>query len=227
MLTPASLACPPAVWVPEPMVAVATGQTATLACLVNENASNQQVYWLDSKGVVIVNNSGSVTPSISRQDGSVEGSSERRVQKYTINKGPIFISALNSRENERTVSSFGGEEGTMLRRQVHGVSLDRGTGGASVIASSIVITPALAYRNKEMLMAVNDDETIDISEIDGGGGGNRVSVGEANAYKADEYPDTRDPFLVSNSKRCLLCKHIFHTLVICVVAKVIYFPFYF
>ena len=196
MLTPASLACPPAVWVPEPMVAVATGQTATLACLVNENASNQQVYWLDSKGVVIVNNSGSVTPSISRQDASGDSSSERRIQKYTISKGPVFIGALNSHESDRTISAFGGE-GTMLRRQ-HSMALDRG--GKASVRSSIIITPALTYRNKELLMAANGKESTAPNEIHGDEGGNMMSVNEANPYNADEYPDTRDPFLVSNRK---------------------------
>ena len=50
------LACAPVVHVPQPMVAVSTGRTATLACLVNESPE-AQVQWVTRLGQVVRNNS--------------------------------------------------------------------------------------------------------------------------------------------------------------------------
>ena len=50
------LACAPVVHVPQPMVAVSTGRTATLACLVNETPE-AQVQWVTRSGHVVRNNS--------------------------------------------------------------------------------------------------------------------------------------------------------------------------
>ena len=50
-----TLACPPSVSVPEPMVTVSTGDTVRLGCVVRENPS-ARLKWVRS-GVVIRNNS--------------------------------------------------------------------------------------------------------------------------------------------------------------------------
>ena len=50
-----TLACPPSVSVPEPMVTVSTGDTVRLGCVVSENPS-ARLKWVRS-GVVIRNNS--------------------------------------------------------------------------------------------------------------------------------------------------------------------------
>ena len=163
------------VWVPEPMVAVATGQTASLACLVNENASNQRVYWLDYKGAVIVNNSGS--NSIFTDHGDNHGG-----QQYTINMGPVFVTSYNY-DRERSTSSF--------RGQSHNIA------GADIVESpnsAIVITTAIDYKNR-----VSDEN------FAAGGKANRklrnaASYGDSS-FRADENPDTRDPFLVMAIKK--------------------------
>ena len=158
------------------MVAVATGQTASLACLVNENASNQRVYWLDYKGAVIVNNSGS--NSIFTDHGDNHGG-----QQYTINMGPVFVTSYNY-DRERSTSSFRGQS--------------RPITGSDVVESSkdaIVITTAIQYRNRA------SDQS-----FEAGGKANRVLRNAASSYedssfRADENPDTRDPFLVMVNKK--------------------------
>ena len=158
------------------MVAVATGQTASLACLVNENASNQRVYWLDYKGAVIVNNSGS--NSIFTEHGGNHGG-----QQYTINMGPVFVTSYNY-DRERPSSSF--------RGQSHHIA------GSDVVESSkdaIIITTAIQYKNRA------NEQT-----FEAGRNTNRMLRNAASSYKdssfrADENPDTRDPFLVRDNKK--------------------------
>ena len=79
-LSSAALACAPVVHVPEPMVAVATGQTATLACLVNENP-NAKMQWVRS-GVIIRNNT-----HASADEGG-------KFQRYTIHSGRADLESI-------------------------------------------------------------------------------------------------------------------------------------
>ena len=158
------------------MVAVATGQTASLACLVNENASNQRVYWLDYKGAVIVNNSGS--NSIFTDHGGNHGG-----QQYTINMGPVFVTSYTY-DRERSTSSF--------RGQSHNIA------DSDIVESSnspIIITTAIQYKNRA------SGQT-----FEAGGKANRMLRNAASSYedsrfRADENPDTRDPFLVIVNKK--------------------------
>ena len=171
MLTSEQLACPPVVRVPEPMVAVATGQTASLACLVNENASHQQLYWLDFRGELIVNNSGS--NSFITQDGKNQGG-----QRYTINTGPVFIDPY-SYERERKVTSYQGNAGDI--------------DGAEILASSsssIIITAALSYRKQSYGEGIGGERQEDKTL-------RNYAFNEESGLRADENPDTRDPFLVN------------------------------
>ena len=170
MLTSAQLACPPLVRVPQPMVAVATGQTATLACLVNENASNQKLYWLDYNGELIVNNSGSnsfIAQDGIRQDG----------QKYTINTGPVFVTTpSHGREKEITSS----------QRQ------NRNKDDTDVLASvhsSIIISSALSHTDQMYRNGI--DKRINKEKLM-----RDYTFGDENGVRADENLDTRDPFLV-------------------------------
>ena len=169
MLTSAQLACPPVVRVPQPMVAVATGQTASLACLVNENASNQKLYWLDYNGDLIVNNSGSNTYISS--DGTSQGG-----QRYTINTGPVFVTNYN---HDRETSTF---------RRKNGVLNDGPIEVLASSSSSIVLTAAVSYENQ--IRGDDKERYRDKSSRD-------YSYKEDGGYRADENFDTRDPFMVS------------------------------
>ncbi len=72
-LTDASLACPPAVATPEPMVTVSSGDDATLSCMVTAHPGTK-LSWVRS-GVAIANNTQS-------NDGG-------RPHTYTIRTGPV------------------------------------------------------------------------------------------------------------------------------------------
>ena len=171
MLTPAQLACPPVVRVPEPMVAVATGQTAKLACLVNENASNQRLYWLDYKGQLIVNNS--ATDSYITHDGSSHGG-----QKYTISTGPLSVASY-SYEKRNDISFRQGNARYIDEAQVLASS-----------SSSIVISAALPYKNEGYGQS-EDGTRVQENML------RKYAFKEEGGFRADENPDTRDPFLVS------------------------------
>ena len=168
MLTSAQLACPPVVRVPQPMVAVATGQTASLACLVNENASNQKLYWLDYNGDLIVNNSGSNTYISS--DGTSQGG-----QRYTINTGPVFVTSYN---HDRETSTY---------RRNNGMINDGPIEVLASSSSSIVLTAAVSYENQ--IHGDDKERYRDKSSRD-------YSFKENDGYRADENIDTRDPFMV-------------------------------
>ena len=168
MLTSAQLACPPVVRVPQPMVAVATGQTASLACLVNENSSNQKLYWLDYNGELIVNNSGSSAYIAS--DGTSQGG-----QRYTINTGPVFVTSYT---HDREMSSF---------RRNNGIINDDAVEVLASSSSSIVLSAAVSYKNK--MHGVNEEKYRDKALRD-------YNFKEDGGYRADENIDTRDPFMV-------------------------------
>ena len=171
MLTSAQLACPPVVRVPQPMVAVATGQTASLACLVNENASNQRLYWLDYNGELIVNNSGS--NSFIAQDGS-----RRDGQKYTINTGPVFITTSNH-EREREINS--------LQRRNGNIDNDV----LASVHSSVIITSALSHKDQVYRNGIDKPSHKEKMFRD-------YTFSDENGFRADENLDTRDPFLVKS-----------------------------
>merc|ERR1719357_1611380 len=76
------LACAPVVHVPQPMVSVSTGETATLACLVSESPTKSVIHWIRS-GVVIRNNS--------QSGGSSALSPANKLQKFTITTGPALL----------------------------------------------------------------------------------------------------------------------------------------
>ena len=152
------------------MVAVATGQTASLACLVNENTSNQRLYWLDSNGELIVNNSGS--NSYIDQDGSSQGG-----QRYTINTGPVFVTSYNHEKDK--------DGTTFLRKKVNISKVDRLVSSSS----SILISSALSYENGQRSKVSNGERHTDRMVRD-------YAVNEENRYRSDENLDTRDPFVV-------------------------------
>jgi len=128
----AALACAPVVHVPEPMVAVATGQTATLACLVDETPS-AKLQWVRS-GVVIKNQSRSV------------GTAGDKVQSYAIRSGwadPIetnrnvivTLSGASVSDAADTVSEGGGrwlnDKSTVYRSEDDSVVSSSSSGGSS------------------------------------------------------------------------------------------------
>ena len=184
MLTSAQLACPPVVRVPQPMVAVATGQTASLACLVNENASNQKLYWLDYNGELIVNNSGS--SAYIGSDGISQGG-----QRYTIKTGPVFGTSYN---NDREISTFRGRNGMLNDKPVEVLASS---------SSSIVLSAAVSYENQ--MHGADKDRYRDKSLRE-------YSYKEDGSYRADENFDTRDPFMVRFTYATIIrvCKNVLY-----------------